>query len=225
MSDLLHGRSAPRSRAVTGGSKSPDRPPTPSNRRSNTRFTCIRCKRPSRAARSGRSTAPRRRRPRGRRGPYPRKRAAACVRRQPGALYPPRPGGLLPRPADRGGDRRQFRGSARGGGALRVFYDQQPHDVVLRPDHPDLYAPEKVNPTSRPTPARVMSRWRCAMPRSPSRRRTRRRCSTTTRWSRTPRSRSPTTALSLTLFDSTRVFIRCGRRSRRCSALSPNRSG
>ena len=30
---------------------------------------------------------------------------------------------------------------------VRVFYDQQPHDVVLRPDHPDLYAPEKVNPS------------------------------------------------------------------------------
>ena len=53
----------------------------------------------------------------GRRGPYPRKRAAASVRRRPGALYPPGPGSLLPRPVDRGGDRRQFRGSARGGGA------------------------------------------------------------------------------------------------------------
>ena len=30
---------------------------------------------------------------------------------------------------------------------VRVSYDQQPHDVVLRPDHPDLYAPEKVNPS------------------------------------------------------------------------------
>jgi xanthine dehydrogenase YagR molybdenum-binding subunit len=30
--------------------------------------------------------------------------------------------------------------------AVAVTYDEQPHDVVLRADHPELYAPEKVNP-------------------------------------------------------------------------------
>lgn len=30
---------------------------------------------------------------------------------------------------------------------VTVSYDQREHDVVLRPDHPDLYAPEKVNPS------------------------------------------------------------------------------
>ncbi len=29
---------------------------------------------------------------------------------------------------------------------LDVGYDEQPHDVVLTPSHPKLYAPEKVNP-------------------------------------------------------------------------------
>jgi xanthine dehydrogenase YagR molybdenum-binding subunit len=29
---------------------------------------------------------------------------------------------------------------------VRVAYDEEPHDVVLRVDHPQLYAPEKVNP-------------------------------------------------------------------------------
>jgi xanthine dehydrogenase YagR molybdenum-binding subunit len=37
--------------------------------------------------------------------------------------------------------------AAREGAALvHVHYDEQPHDTVLREDHPDLYAPEKVNP-------------------------------------------------------------------------------
>ena len=31
--------------------------------------------------------------------------------------------------------------------SVLVNYDAQPHDVVLRADHPDLYAPEKVNPS------------------------------------------------------------------------------
>ncbi|GAA2080192.1 xanthine dehydrogenase family protein molybdopterin-binding subunit [Actinomadura alba] len=30
--------------------------------------------------------------------------------------------------------------------AVRVEYDAEPHDVLLRPDHPGLYPPEKVNP-------------------------------------------------------------------------------
>jgi xanthine dehydrogenase YagR molybdenum-binding subunit len=30
--------------------------------------------------------------------------------------------------------------------ALRIQYDAEPHDVRLRPDHPGLYTPEKVNP-------------------------------------------------------------------------------
>jgi xanthine dehydrogenase YagR molybdenum-binding subunit len=29
---------------------------------------------------------------------------------------------------------------------VRVDYDEAPHDALLRPDHPDLYRPEKVNP-------------------------------------------------------------------------------
>jgi xanthine dehydrogenase YagR molybdenum-binding subunit len=32
-------------------------------------------------------------------------------------------------------------------GLVRVEYDEQPHDVLLRGDHPDLYTPEKVNPS------------------------------------------------------------------------------
>ena len=32
--------------------------------------------------------------------------------------------------------------------ALVVEYDHEPHDVVLRADHPDLYKPEKVNPAN-----------------------------------------------------------------------------
>ncbi len=32
-------------------------------------------------------------------------------------------------------------------GLVRVEYDEAPHDVVLRPDHPDIYTPEKVNPS------------------------------------------------------------------------------
>jgi xanthine dehydrogenase YagR molybdenum-binding subunit len=32
------------------------------------------------------------------------------------------------------------------GEALRIEYDAEPHDVRLRPDHPGLYRPEKVNP-------------------------------------------------------------------------------
>ena len=31
-------------------------------------------------------------------------------------------------------------------GLVRVDYDERAHDVILRPDHPELYAPEKVNP-------------------------------------------------------------------------------
>jgi xanthine dehydrogenase YagR molybdenum-binding subunit len=34
-----------------------------------------------------------------------------------------------------------------GAGALRIDYDDQAHDVVLRTDHPELYTPEKVNPS------------------------------------------------------------------------------
>jgi xanthine dehydrogenase YagR molybdenum-binding subunit len=30
---------------------------------------------------------------------------------------------------------------------LRIEYDEEPHDVLLREDHPALYAPEKVNPS------------------------------------------------------------------------------
>src|SRR3954454_16567216 len=32
-------------------------------------------------------------------------------------------------------------------GLVRVEYDERPHDVVLRPYHPGLYTPEKVNPS------------------------------------------------------------------------------
>ena len=31
-------------------------------------------------------------------------------------------------------------------GLVKVDYDERPHDVVLRADHPELYTPEKVNP-------------------------------------------------------------------------------
>ncbi len=31
-------------------------------------------------------------------------------------------------------------------GLVRVSYEERPHDVVLRADHPDIYTPEKVNP-------------------------------------------------------------------------------
>ena len=31
-------------------------------------------------------------------------------------------------------------------GLVRVDYDERPHDVILRADHPELYTPEKVNP-------------------------------------------------------------------------------
>ena len=31
-------------------------------------------------------------------------------------------------------------------GLVKVGYDERPHDVVLRADHPELYTPEKVNP-------------------------------------------------------------------------------
>ena len=37
---------------------------------------------------------------------------------------------------------------------MRVEYDAEPHDVVLRADHPTLYTPEKVNaelPDATPT--------------------------------------------------------------------------
>lgn len=38
--------------------------------------------------------------------------------------------------------------AAREGAALvRIAYDEEPHDVVLRTDHPRLYTPEVVNPT------------------------------------------------------------------------------
>jgi xanthine dehydrogenase YagR molybdenum-binding subunit len=33
-----------------------------------------------------------------------------------------------------------------GAARVRVDYDAEPHDVLLRPDHPGLYRPEKVNP-------------------------------------------------------------------------------
>ncbi len=33
-----------------------------------------------------------------------------------------------------------------GAGLVTVTYDEQPHDVLLRGDHPNLYTPEKVNP-------------------------------------------------------------------------------
>jgi xanthine dehydrogenase YagR molybdenum-binding subunit len=32
-------------------------------------------------------------------------------------------------------------------GLVRVEYDEHAHDVILRVDHPELYAPEKVNPS------------------------------------------------------------------------------
>ena len=32
-------------------------------------------------------------------------------------------------------------------GLVKVDYDERPHDVLLRADHPELYAPEKVNPS------------------------------------------------------------------------------
>ena len=63
-------------------------------------------------------------------------------------------------------------------------------DTVLRIDHPALYQPVKVNPATRPTPRWATSTPGCAAAAVPSTRRTRRRPSTTTRWSRTPRSRS-----------------------------------
>ena len=37
-------------------------------------------------------------------------------------------------------------GAREAAGLVKVAYDERPHDVTLRPDHPELYAPEKVNP-------------------------------------------------------------------------------
>jgi xanthine dehydrogenase YagR molybdenum-binding subunit len=37
-------------------------------------------------------------------------------------------------------------GAREAAGLVRVDYDERPHDVILRPDHPELYTPEKVNP-------------------------------------------------------------------------------
>ncbi|HKG65801.1 MAG TPA: xanthine dehydrogenase family protein molybdopterin-binding subunit, partial [Solirubrobacteraceae bacterium] len=38
-------------------------------------------------------------------------------------------------------------GAREAAGLVRVDYDERPHDVILRPDHPELYTPEKVNPS------------------------------------------------------------------------------
>jgi len=45
---------------------------------------------------------------------------------------------------------------------VRVDYDQEPHDVLLRPGHPGLYRPEVVNPAFPADTARgdsPLSRW------------------------------------------------------------------
>ena len=66
----------------------------------------------------------------------------------------------------------------------------EPHDVVLRADHPACTRPRRSTPATRPTPSSgdVDAALADARGRR-STRRTRRRRSTTTRWSRTPRSR------------------------------------
>ena len=80
-------------------------------------------------------------------------------------------------------------------GLVRVDYDERPHDVILRADHPELYTPEKVNPafpieTGQGDPDAALAHGR----RLRSTRPTRRPRSTTTRWSRTRPSRSGSTA-------------------------------
>ena len=82
--------------------------------------------------------------------------------------------------------------------ALPVSYDAEPHDVILRADHPGMYAPEPRQPELRhrhryrgcrggPAAAAVQVDETYST-----------RPSTTTRWSRTPRSRAGTmTALTV----------------------------
>ena len=78
---------------------------------------------------------------------YARERAAAAGDRRRAAVLQS-PGRRLPRPDRRGGRRRRRSEAAQARrGCVRVEYDAQPHDVVLRADHPALYAPEKVNPS------------------------------------------------------------------------------
>ena len=74
---------------------------------------------------------------------------------------------------------------------VRIAYDARDHDVVLRAGHPGLYAPEQVNP-AYPTDTEdgdVEAAPRVRGGRAWTRP-TPRRSSTTTRWSRTPRSRA-----------------------------------
>jgi xanthine dehydrogenase YagR molybdenum-binding subunit len=95
---------------------------------------------------------------------------------------------------------------------VRISYDEQGHDVELRDDHPGLYKPDKVNPSfETDTDSGAFDSAFASARRTPRLR------STTTRWSRTPRSRCGTAATS-----------RCTTRTRArspCSRLSPAPSG
>ena len=98
------------------------------------------------------------------------------------------------------------------------------HDVVLRADHPRLYAPEKVNPASRPTPTRATSTRR-----SPSAAVARRRDLHDAGGAQQPDGaardhRALGAAATLTLYDSNQgASARARRDRRRCSASSPSR--
>ena len=85
--------------------------------------------------------------------------------------------GRLPRADRRRGGRRVARGRARGGRRrARRATTRRAHDVVLRADHPRLYAPEKVNPALPDRHRARRPRRRAApRPRSSSTRPTRRR--------------------------------------------------
>ena len=84
-------------------------------------------------------------------------------------------------------------GAREAAGLVTVAYDEQPHDVVLRADHPEIYTPEKVNPSFPSETGKGDLDGALGLRRRVGRRaRTRRPPSTTTRWSRTPRSPSGT---------------------------------
>ena len=77
---------------------------------------------------------------------------------------------------------------------MKVDYDERPHDVLLRADHPELYTPEKVNPafpneTGQGDPDAALAAAAVSVDATyttpPS---------TTTRWSRTRPSPSGSTA-------------------------------
>ena len=76
---------------------------------------------------------------------------------------------------------------------VQVQYDERPHDVLLRADHPELCVPESANAGVPGTSSRATSTPPGATLRSPSARPTPPPSTTTSRWSRTPRSPSGST--------------------------------